>query len=120
MTPLMPKAAFRTPFSMTLGTNARRIWGVGKGARSLVGATQFITKGEIIERFRKAGLEGDLEKLFTYMLWYGVVGIANLNNSERYIYDYEYNLPRLIAEVDAQKEEPLYVINPALHAALIS
>ncbi len=101
------------------GYEIRDVSGVSeKVLLSLVGATRYITKGEVIERFQKAALSGDLEKLFAYMLWYGVIGVVNLDNVEKYIYDYEYNSNRLMAEVDAQKDEPLYAINPALHAAL--
>lgn len=103
------------------GYEIRDVSGVSeKVLLSLVGATRYITKGEVIERFQRANLEGDLEKLFAYMLWYGVIGIVSANNSEKYIYDYEYNMTRLMAEIDTQKDEPLYVINSALHAALIS
>jgi hypothetical protein len=103
------------------GYEIRDVSGVSeKVLLSLVGATRYITKGEVIERFQNAKLEGDLDKLFAYMLWYGVIGVVSMNNSEKYIYDYEYNVTRLVAEVEAQKEEPLYVINPALHAALTS
>jgi hypothetical protein len=87
---------------------------------SLVGATQYVTKSEVLERFEKAKIidAKDSEKLFQYMLWYGVLGIVNQNNVECYIYDFEYNMNRLQAEVDTQKDEPLYAFNPALHVAL--
>jgi hypothetical protein len=91
-----------------------------KVLHSLVGATQYVTKSEVLERFEKAKIidTKESEKLFQYMLWYGVLGVVNQNNVECYIYDFEYNMNRLQAEVDAQKEEPLYAFNPALHVAL--
>jgi hypothetical protein len=85
---------------------------------SLVGTTDVITKGEVLERFAKGGVTADPEKLFTYLLWYGVLGVVNAKNEVRYIYDVEYNMNRLEAEVKTQKDEPLFVVNPALHVAL--
>jgi hypothetical protein len=86
----------------------------------LAGATEYITKAEVLERFEKAKVidshAGD--KLFDYMLWYGVLGVVNANNVECFIYDFDYNLKRLEAEITTQNEEPLYVFNPALHVAL--
>jgi hypothetical protein len=91
-----------------------------KVLHSLVGATQYVTKSEVLERFEKAKIidAKDSEKLFQYMLWYGVLGVVNQNNVECYIYDFEYNMNRLQAEVDTQKDEPLYAFSPALHVAL--
>jgi hypothetical protein len=91
-----------------------------KVLHSLAGTTNYITKGEVLERFEKAKIieAKDEEKLFDYMLWYGVLGVVNQNNVECYIYDFEYNMNRLRAEIDTQKEEPLFVFNPALHVAL--
>jgi hypothetical protein len=87
---------------------------------SLVGTTSYITKSEVLDRFERANIidPKDGDKLFEYMLWYGVLGVVNENNIECYIYDFNYNMNRLVAEAVTQKEEPLYVFNPALHVAL--
>ena len=87
---------------------------------SLVGTTNYITKDEVLERFERAKVidAKDGNKLFQYMLWYGILGVVNQNNVECYIYDFNYNLHRLQAEADTQNEEPLYVFNPALRIAL--
>ena len=91
-----------------------------KVLHSLAGATKYITKVEVLERFEKAKIIApkDEEKLFDYMLWYGVLGVVNENNVECYIYDFEYNMNRSQAEISTQKDEPLYAFNPALHVAL--
>jgi hypothetical protein len=47
---------------------------------SLVGVTEVITKGEVLDRFAKGGVTADPEKLFTYLLWYGVLGVVNAKN----------------------------------------
>jgi hypothetical protein len=87
---------------------------------SLVGMTRYVTKGEVLERFERAKIidAKDSDKLFKYMLWYGVLGVVNQNNVECYIYEFDYNMNRLQAEVDTQADEPLYALNPALHVAL--
>jgi len=91
-----------------------------KVLNSLAGTTTYITKGEVLQRFEKAKIISpeESEKLFEYLLWYGVLGVVNRNNVECYIYDFEYNMNRLQAEVYTQEDEPLFVFNPALHVAL--
>jgi hypothetical protein len=91
-----------------------------KVLHSLAGATEYITKQEVLERFEKANIidPKDGEKLFNYMLWYGVLGVVNENNVECYIYDFDYNMNRLEAEITTQTDEPLYCFNRALHVAL--
>jgi hypothetical protein len=54
------------------------------------------------------------------MLWYGVLGVANSTGSEHYIYDYDYDMQRLDAEIRSSPDEVLFVANPALHVALRS
>jgi hypothetical protein len=49
------------------------------------------------------------------MLWYGVIGITSAG-SEKYIYDYDYNMKRLEAEIRNPEEEMLYAINTAMSA----
>jgi hypothetical protein len=88
---------------------------------SLVGVTKFLTKAEVVERFRKFGVEeSSLETAFRLMLWYGVVGVANSTGSEHYIYDYDYDIQRLDAEIRNSPDEVLFIANPALHVALRS
>lgn len=86
---------------------------------SLVGATKLLTKDEVLERFKEVGIENaELETAFHLMLWYGVIGIALKDGSERFIYDYEYNMKRLEAETRVLGTDILYVTNSALHVAL--
>jgi hypothetical protein len=91
-----------------------------KVLNALANMTRYVTKGEIIERFETARviIPEDGEKLFNYLLWYGVLGVVNTNNVECFIYDFQYNMSRLQAEAETQNEEPLYVFNAALHVAL--
>ena len=52
------------------------------------------------------------------MLWYGVLGVAADTNSEHFIYDYDYDMQQLEAEIRSSTDEVVYVINPALHVAM--
>lgn len=52
------------------------------------------------------------------MVWYGVLGVVNRDERDRFIYDYEYNIKRSNAEVRVFGDEASYVTNPALHVAL--
>jgi hypothetical protein len=55
---------------------------------SLVDASKFVTRGEVIEQFQKFKVDDqDLEKAFRLMLWYGVLGVAARTGSEHFIYD---------------------------------
>lgn len=85
---------------------------------ALVGAGKRLEKAEIIRRFRELELdEPAAEEAFRLMLWYGAIGVMK-GSSERYIYDYDYSLKRLQAEA-RQESTPLYVVNAALHVALV-
>ncbi|MGO8047042.1 P-loop ATPase, Sll1717 family [Rhizobium johnstonii] len=86
---------------------------------SLVGAEKLMSKDAFLRKFIEFGLEaGDAEKAFSLMVWYGILGVVNREGKERFIYDYEYNMKRLNAEVRVVSGEAQYVTNPALHVAL--
>jgi len=85
---------------------------------SLVGIETRVRKETIIERFIEFGIEPDrLEDAFNLMLWYGVIGIVNKANQDRFIYDVEYNMKRILAEI-RNMQDPLYATNAAIHVAL--
>jgi hypothetical protein len=86
---------------------------------ALVGVTEFLTKDEVLQRFEAAGIsKADSTPAFNLMVWYGVVGLACDDGKSRYIYDFEYNMKRMDAEVRNLGEDALYVANPAIHVAL--
>lgn len=86
---------------------------------SLVGLGDLLTKQEILDRLIRYDVqEKDLSKIFDLMLWYGVFGLALEDSLTKYIYDYEYNFKRLMAEIKLSDEEMLYSINPAFQLAL--
>jgi hypothetical protein len=86
---------------------------------SLVGATKLLTRNEVIERFRKFNVEEkDLDTAFRLMLWYGVLGVAAGTGAEHFIYDYDYDIRRLEAEIRSSTDEVLYATNLALHVGM--
>ena len=86
---------------------------------SLVGAEKKMTKRDFLEKFADFGLEvSDAERAFTLMLWYGALGVVSKDGTDRFIYDYEYNMKRLNAEMRVLGEQAEFVTNPALHVAL--
>lgn len=86
---------------------------------ALIGVEKRVTKEEVIERFKAAGIHADsVEEAFRLMLWYGVLGVVKGGDAERFIYDYDYSLKRLLAETKVGTTDPVYVLNSALHVAL--
>jgi len=86
---------------------------------AFIGVTKFLTKNEVIDCLKNYGLTGEIpEKALELLLWYGVLGIGNRKGEESFIYDYEYNMKRLIAEIKSIGDDHLYVVNPAFHIAL--
>jgi hypothetical protein len=80
----------------------------------MIGLAKHVTKDEVLERFKGAGLADEApEEAFNLMLWYGVFGVVRQDGSERYIYDYDYSIKRLLAEAKI-KGTSKYAVNPAI------
>jgi hypothetical protein len=86
---------------------------------SLVGTTKLLTHDEVTGKFEEFGIDKDMiEAAFLLMLWYGILGVALENGEEHFIYDYDYDMKRLQAEIRLSGRDTLYVTNAALHVAL--
>ncbi len=86
---------------------------------SLIGVQKEVDKTEIVRRFEEAGIKSaDAERAFKLMLWYGVIGVLTVAGNERYIYDYNYSMKRLEAEVRSYGEKARFVANDAIHVGL--
>lgn len=86
---------------------------------SLVGVTELLTRDEVTDRFAEFGVAAnDTKRAFELMLWYGVLGVAVDDHIKRYIYDFDYDMRRLSAEITTRGLDVLYVANPALHVGL--
>jgi energy-coupling factor transporter ATP-binding protein EcfA2 len=87
----------------------------------LLGASKSEHKSVIGDRFIKGGFtEETADMAIRLMFWYGLIGIEEEDGRGKYIYDYLYNMKRLTAEAAQRGENPLLVINPALHVGLVS
>lgn len=93
----------------------------------LVGLPAMITTDELFHALSKVGEKrsdnfdnNKIEYIIYLLLWYGVLGIFDKNNEKKYIYDYEYNMKRLEAEIKYLGTDVFYLINPALHVGLSS
>ncbi|MBB4003193.1 P-loop ATPase, Sll1717 family [Aurantimonas endophytica] len=85
---------------------------------ALIGSSRHTGRDDIIGKLRDFGInEADVGRAFNLLLWYGVVGLVDRHDHERYIYDYDYNQRRLDAEVRLAGPDANYVINPALFVA---
>jgi hypothetical protein len=86
---------------------------------AFVGCSQSMTSTDIISRLEKFGLDQDsAENAFRLMLWYGALGVQSRSRGVIYIYDVEYKMRRLEAEMKRADYEDRYFVHPALYAAL--
>jgi len=85
----------------------------------LIGMPKVVNKDDVLSRFADAGIaETDLQQAFRLMLWYGVIGLRVGPALDRYIYDYDYNMKRLEAEVRSFGDQAIFVANDAIHVGL--
>jgi hypothetical protein len=86
---------------------------------ALVGSQRIATKEEIIDLLISSTNDREqAEKAFSLMLWYGIIGVLNQIGTEKYVYDYDYNMKRLEAEIRISKLPCQFAINPAIYVAL--
>ena len=86
---------------------------------AFIGVTKLLTAEEVYGCFKTGNVpEVEFNNALQLMLWYGVLGVGSKEGHERFIYDYDYDVKRLEAEIRLQRGEVLYIVNPALHVAL--
>ncbi|MER8942496.1 hypothetical protein NKH82_23835 [Mesorhizobium sp. M0915] len=87
---------------------------------AFIGQPKFLTKDKVLDGFRAFGLDDDQSaEAFRLMLWYGVLGFGHPDGREKYIYDYEYSLKRLLAEARMAGSDAAYAINDAIHISMV-
>lgn len=62
--------------------------------------------------------EGEAERIITFLLYYGVFGIAKLGDEAIYIYDVNYDVEMLRVRIRKWSDSAKYNVNPALWPAL--
>lgn len=86
---------------------------------ALIGAKQFGDGQYYVDRFCAEGyFTEEANRAFDLMLWYGLLGIRDAEGVDRFIYDYNYNLRRLQAEIAHRGDTAIYVLNLAMHVGL--
>jgi hypothetical protein len=86
---------------------------------SLVGIDKMMEKKDFTDKFVESGMSAEeADKAFHLMMWYGVIGIHAKDGTDKFIYDYEYNMKRLEAESRILGPTAQFVTNSALHVAL--
>jgi energy-coupling factor transporter ATP-binding protein EcfA2 len=86
---------------------------------AFVGSPQTMAASQIKELIKAAKVaDDDVENAFTLMLWYGGLGVRRSDGSDIYIYDVEYKMKRIEAEMRRPDSVGLFTVNPALYVAL--
>ena len=86
---------------------------------AFVGSPQTMGSEAIVNLLVASGIDKkDAEHAFSLMIWYGGLGVRRSDDSDIYIYDVEYKMKRMEAEMRRPDSTGLFTINPALYAAL--
>ena len=84
-----------------------------------IGADAVLNKNDVFKCLHEAEIrESEMERTLWLMLWYGLIGVKTNRGVHKYVYDYQYDMKRLEADLRICKDEAVFVINPALHVAL--
>jgi hypothetical protein len=84
-----------------------------------IGATAVISGSQVRALLTKAVGEGAWEKIFTLLLWYGVLGFVREDGEAAYIYSVKYDMRRLMALVQKKGlDQAALKINPAFWRGL--
>ena len=84
---------------------------------AFIGVRVTLSKKEVEGRLRSAGdFEDDIPRVFELLLWFGFLGIIDREGEERFAYQYQYGVLRMMKE--APGAEPTFVIHPAFRLAL--
>lgn len=86
---------------------------------SFIGSPSRISTDEIFSIISDSGIETTaLQPLLEILLWYGFLGIS-VNDQEKYIYDFNYNMKLLMGVARKSQGDKPFVINPAFWPALL-
>ena len=74
---------------------------------------------ELCTLIRLFGLEDEhIEKVISFLIYYGVLGVQKPKEDPIYIFDVKYNIELLRVRIRKWADSTLYVVNPALWPAL--
>jgi hypothetical protein len=76
-------------------------------------------KSDLKKKLENSGFGGEADiDIIELMLWYGILGVPDGDESGKFIYDYQYNMKRLKAAFGIVDDNTRFAINPALHVGL--
>lgn len=62
--------------------------------------------------------EADIDRAIWLLVWYGFFGVCGKQGKVKYIYDYEYSMKRMEAEIRRADGDLKYHINPAFYVGM--
>lgn len=86
-----------------------------------IGYPQELSQNQVREGLRASGVrDEDIDDALRLALWYGALGLLRKGSVVKYIYDYQYDLKRLQADMRNAGDDVSLFLNPALYVALSS
>lgn len=88
---------------------------------AFIGSSRELTHPQLTDTLRSYGIEAEqLDAIIKLLLWFGFIGMAWTDGSDRYIYSFHYNMKVLEGSYSKMLSSGhlRYVINPAFAPAL--
>jgi nucleoside 2-deoxyribosyltransferase len=79
---------------------------------SFIDKSDLLTEGEILDILKRDDLKIDAGEVIELLMWYGFLGVVDVNGTPVFIYDLAYDSRRLEAERNRVGGERLYPVNP--------
>lgn len=86
---------------------------------SFIDAEQVLSPAVVRERLGTIlDNDADIDKAIWLLVWYGFFGVCGKQRKVKYIYDYEYSMKRMEAEIRRADGDLKYEINPAFYVGM--
>lgn len=85
---------------------------------AFLGTAEFLSVEDVVAVLNAENLGVEPIETIDLLLWYGFLGFLDDSAKPRFIYDVEYDFRRLEAERAHQKDDIIYVVNPAFMTGL--
>ena len=84
------------------------------------GLPEFNDSSTIVERLISSGISAEeAENVFNLMLWYGIIGVVKHDDTPMFIYDVQYKMNRMQAEMRSKNYTDNFQFNKAVFPALL-
>lgn len=118
---LQGEAAYSTDLVSQISLELQDVFpGAEDGLLALIEAPQLLDDQQLRERLSHTSIPKEKQDgLIELLLWYGVLGVLRKSTEETYIYNVNYQMPKLVALIKMRPASDLvYVINPAFWRGL--